>query len=262
MRRDLKDFDRIRRTKSKDRDNRQVRTAALVGYTNAGKSSLLNAVTGSSVLVRDQLFATLDPTVRQLALPDGRDVVVTDTVGFVRKLPHGLIEAFTSTLEESVDADLLLVVVDAAHPEALAHLDAVRTVLTEIGADEVPTQIVLNKADLVDPADVAALARRLAEQSGHDPVVVSAASGQGIEDLVEVITRKLPGQRVRVSGEVPWDRGDLVSLVHDHGTVHDLDHTADGTRIDATVGEDLAIQLRDYLDEDPFAEATEAWELA
>ena len=261
LRRDLRDFDRIRRTKAKDRENRQVLTAALVGYTNAGKSSLLNALTGASVTVRDQLFATLDPTVRRLDLPDGRDVVATDTVGFVRKLPHGLVEAFTSTLEESVDADLLLVVVDAAHPEVMAHLDAVRSVLAEIGAQEVPTQVVINKVDLVDEASVGALARRIGAQTEHEPVAVSAVTGAGIDDLVATIARRLPGTRVRVTVEVPWERGDLVSLVHDNGTVHEVDHTPDGTRIDATVDEDLAMSLREFLVEDPFEVEKEAWEV-
>ncbi len=262
LRRDLADYDRIRATKSKDREDRRVRTVALVGYTNAGKSSLLNAMTGSSVKVRDQLFATLDPTVRSIDLDDGREVVVTDTVGFVRKLPHGLVEAFTSTLEESADADLLLLVVDAAHPEAMTHVTAVHEVLEEIGADEVTAQMVLNKADVADPVEVASLARHLASQLGHDPVVVSAHTGEGIEDLVAAIRHRLPGQRVDVTALVPWDRGDLVSLVHERGDVHREVHEADGTRLAATVDEDVARTLGDYLDDDPFAVEPEPWELA
>jgi len=260
LRRDLGDYDRIRSTKSKDRTDRRVRTVALVGYTNAGKSSLLNALTGSTVRVRDQLFATLDPTVRSLDMADGRDVVVTDTVGFVRKLPHGLVEAFTSTLEESADADLLLLVVDASHPDALTHLTAVHEVLEEIGADEVTAQLVLNKSDLVDPVELASLARHLAERIGHEPVVVSAHTGDGIEELVESIRTRLPGQRIDVTAVVPWERGDLVSLVHDRGDVHDEEHRNDGTRLVATVDEDVARTLRDYLEDDPFAPEPEPWE--
>ncbi|MBY5163514.1 GTPase HflX [Salsipaludibacter albus] len=260
LRRDLADYDRIRSTKSRSRDNRRVHTVALVGYTNAGKSSLLNALTGSSVTVRDQLFATLDPTVRSLDMEDGREVVVTDTVGFVRKLPHNLVEAFTSTLEESADADLLLLVVDAAHPEALTHLEAVHEVLEEIGADQVPAQVVLNKADVADPVEVASLARHLSGQVGHDPVVVSARTGDGVDELVEAIAERLPGTRMDVVAHVPWERGDLVSLVHERGDVHDEEHDADGTRLVATVDVADARTLRDYLDEDPFVDEVEPWE--
>src|SRR5690606_22170484 len=135
LQRDLKDFGRIRETKAVERERNRVQVVALVGYTNAGKSSLLNRITGATVKVEDRLFATLDPTVRRLPLDDGREVVLTDTVGFVRKLPHGLVEAFKSTLEESVRADLLLHVIDASHPEAEAHIVAVQEVLAEIGAD-------------------------------------------------------------------------------------------------------------------------------
>lgn len=262
LRRDLADYDRIRSTKSKDRENRRVRTVALVGYTNAGKSSLLNALTGSTVKVRNQLFATLDPTVRSLDMDDGREVVVTDTVGFVRKLPHGLVEAFTSTLEESADADLLLLVVDAAHPEALTHVEAVHEVLEGIGAQDVPAQMVLNKADVADPVEVSSLARHLAERLGHEPVVVSAHTGEGLDALRDAIRRRLPGQRVDISGTVPWERGDLVSLVHERGDVHVEEHGNDGTHLVATVDEDVARTLRTFLDEDPFAADPEPWELA
>ncbi|MDX1658440.1 MAG: GTPase HflX, partial [Nitriliruptorales bacterium] len=168
---DLEDYERVRRTKAQERERAKVPTAALVGYTNAGKSSLLNRLTGAEVLVQDQLFATLDATVRRLELDDGREVVVTDTVGFIRKLPHGLVEAFKSTLEESARADLLLHVVDAAHPEAGTQIEAVRDVLAEIGADEVPEQVVLNKADLADPADLEQLRRRVLSDTGSEPVV-------------------------------------------------------------------------------------------
>jgi GTPase len=260
LQRDLKDFGRIRETKAIERERNRVQVAALVGYTNAGKSSLLNAITGSQVRVEDRLFATLDPTVRRLPLEDGRDVVLTDTVGFVRKLPHGLVEAFKSTLEESVRADLLLHVIDASHPEAEAHIVAVHEVLEEIGADQLPEQLVLNKADATDVATVDALARRVQVQLGADPVVVSALSGQGIDELVERITLRLPNVRVRVEGHVPYGRQDLVALAHRRGTVVEEAHTETGTQLIADVDQDAALEMRAFLDADPFAREPEAWE--
>ncbi len=260
LRRDLKDYDRIRRTKSKGRENRQVRTAALVGYTNAGKSSLLNAMTGAEVLVEDRLFATLDPTVRHLDLPDGREAVLTDTVGFVRKLPHGLVEAFTSTLEESARSDLLLHVVDASHPDAEAQIVAVREVLVEIGADQLPEVVVLNKADRTDAATLDALARRIEEHTGAAPVVVSAVTGQGLDELREVIRQRMPGQRVPIRAHIPWANQDMVALVHRTGDVRAEKHDELGTLLEATVDEDVGRQLRPWLEDDPFAVPPEDWE--
>ena len=257
---DLADYDRIRRTKAQRREQNQVPTAALVGYTNAGKSSLLNRLTGADVLVEDRLFATLDATVRRLELEDGREVVVTDTVGFVQKLPHGLVEAFKSTLEESTRADLLLHVVDASHPEAEAHIVAVREVLAEIGADRVPEQIVLNKADRADADTVAMLARRVENETGTAPVVVSAVTGQGIDDLVGRIHQRLPGQRIKVRGTIPFSRHDLVAAAHEHGDVHLEEHSAEGTLLVATVDEEIAHAMRPWLEDDPFAVEPEPWE--
>jgi GTPase len=259
-RRDLADFARIRETKSAERDRNRVRVAALVGYTNAGKSSLLNRLTGSDVLVEDRLFATLDATVRRLDLQDGSDVVLTDTVGFVQKLPHGLVEAFKSTLEESAKADLLLHVVDASHPEAEAHIVAVREVLEEIGADQVPEQIVLNKVDQADERDVDALARRLQVELGADPVTVSAWTGEGCDDLVERIQLRLPGRRVRVTASVPYAKAELVALAHRRGNVIKEVHGDEGTELVADLDVRAARELRPYLLEDPFAEEPEAWE--
>jgi GTPase len=204
----------------------------------------------------------LDTTVRRLPLEDGRDIVLTDTVGFVRKLPHGLVEAFQSTLEESTRADLLLHVVDASHPEAEAHIVAVHEVLEEIGADEVPAQLVLNKADAVSTTVVDALARRVQVELGVDPVVVSAHSGQGIDELVERITLRLPSRRVRVEGHVPYGRQDLVALAHRRGNVLKEAHTDTGTQLVADVDIDTAVEMREFLDEDPLAVEPEAWERA
>lgn len=261
LKKDLVDYERIRRTKSAERERNQVPIAALVGYTNAGKSSLLNRVTGSDVLAEDKLFATLDPTLRRLELEDGREIVLTDTVGFVRKLPHGLVEAFKSTLEESARSDLLLHVVDASHPEAEAQIVAVREVLEEIGADRVPEQIVLNKIDQADPATVDALARRVLNETGTEPILVSAVTGAGVEELKARIHQRLPGQRVKVRGTIPFDRHDLVAAAHQRGEVHTEDHSEAGTAIVATVDEEVAVQMRAFLDEDPFEVIPEAWEL-
>ncbi len=260
LERDLAGYGQIRETKASERERKRTQVVALVGYTNAGKSSLLNAVTGATVKVEDRLFATLDPTVRRMPLEDGRDIVMTDTVGFVRKLPHGLVDAFASTLEESTRADLLLHVVDASHPEAEAHIVAVREVLEEIGADHRPDQLVLNKIDLAERNTVDALARRVQVELGADPVSVSAVSGEGIDDLIERIALRLPSERLRITGHVPYARQDLVALAHRRGTVVKEGHDEQGTSLVADVEVGVARELRAYLDEDPFAEEPEAWE--
>jgi GTPase len=260
LRRDLVDFAKIRATKAAERERNRVRVAALVGYTNAGKSSLLNRMTGSEVLVEDKLFATLDPTVRRLDLQDGSDVVLTDTVGFVQKLPHGLIEAFKSTLEESANADLLIHVVDASHAEAEAHIVAVREVLDEIGADQVAEQIVLNKIDQADQPTVDALARRIQIELGADPILVSAWTGEGIDDLVDRIQNRLPGRRLRVTAHVPYSRADLVALAHRRGNVVKEAHDDTGTELIVDIDEVAARELREFLHHDPFADEAEDWE--
>ncbi|MGH3443137.1 MAG: GTPase HflX [Nitriliruptorales bacterium] len=257
---DLVRFEQIRRTKTRERERRKVPIVALVGYTNAGKSSLLNRITGADVLVRDALFATLDTTARGLELPDGRRVVATDTVGFVRKLPHGLVEAFKSTLEETTRADLLLHVVDASHPEAEVQIEAVRDVLAEIGADAVPEQIVLNKLDRVDLPTIERLARAVQQNGAAPTIAVSAATGQAVAELLERIALRLPDNRYRVSVTVPYDRSELVHLAHRSGDVHKEVHTAEGTELIATVDQDVALAMRDLLEPDPFAPDTEPWQ--
>ena len=260
LRRDLKDYARIRETKSAERDRNRVQVAALVGYTNAGKSSVLNAITGADVLVANRLFATLDATVRRLPLDDGRNVVMTDTVGFVRKLPHGLVEAFKSTLEESASSDLLIHVVDASHPEAEAHIVAVHEVLEEIGADTVPEQLVLNKIDQADRDTVEALARRIQIELDADPVLVSARTGEGLDELIERIRVRIPGQRLRITAHVPYARQDLVALAHRSGQVVKEAHGDQGTELVADLDAGVARQLRPYLDVDVFADEPEDWE--
>ncbi len=260
LRGELASFERVRHTKNLDRERRQARVVALVGYTNAGKSSLLNRLTGASALVQDRLFATLDTTARHLDLPDGRDVILTDTVGFVRDLPQGLLEAFKSTLEESTRADLLLHVVDASRAEAASQIEAVREVLTEIGADQVPEQLVLNKVDVADPADVSRLARMVARNGASEPLAVSARTGKGISELLTRVALRLPDRRYHINVTIPYERTALVNLAHRRGEVHKQEHTDRGTDLVATVEESVARAMRDLLQPDPFARDPEVWE--
>jgi GTPase len=225
------------------RRRHQVPSVAIVGYTNSGKSSLLNRLTGAGVLVEDALFATLDPTVRRAETDQGRVFTLTDTVGFVRQLPHQLVEAFRSTLEEVADADLLLHVVDGSDPDPEGQIQAVREVLadTDSGARTAPEVVVLNKVDATDPAVVARL--RTCERS---LVVVSARTGEGLADLREAIAALLPRPAVDVQVLVPYERGDLVSRVHADGQVLVQEHTPDGTRLQARVLPALAAELAPY----------------
>jgi GTP-binding protein HflX len=214
---------------------------AIAGYTNAGKSSLLNRLTGAGVLVENALFATLDPTVRRAQSPDGREYTLTDTVGFVRHLPHQLVDAFRSTLEEVAAADLLLHVVDGADPDPLGQIDAVRVVLGEIDAAAVPELIVVNKVDAMTEEDVLTLRRAL-----PGAVWVSAHTGEGIEQLRDIVAARLPHPDVEVDVLVPYDRGDLVARVHRDGEVLSQEHGAGGTRLNARVDGALAAALERF----------------
>ncbi|MGE5762662.1 MAG: GTPase HflX, partial [Mycobacterium leprae] len=238
LRRDLSAMRTARDTKRRERRRREVPSVAIAGYTNAGKSSLLNQLTGAGVLVEDALFATLDPTIRRTRTPDGRVFTLTDTVGFVRHLPHQLVEAFRSTLEEVADADLVVHVVDATHPDPEAQLVAVREVFAEIDADAVPEIVVVNKADVSDPLVVTRLLRR---EPGA--VVVSAHTGLGLSELVDRIAAALPRPDVEVDVLLPYERGDLVARVHAEGQVLDEEHGGEGTRLAARVSPALAATL-------------------
>ena len=239
LRREIHAMAPARATKRASRRRNAVPSVAIVGYTNAGKSSLLNRLTGAGVLVENALFATLDPTVRRAETPDGRVYTLTDTVGFVRSLPHQLVEAFRSTLEEVAEADLLLHVVDAAHSDPEGQIRAVRAVLADIaGALDVPELVVLNKADL---ADADALAGLRARHPGA--VVVSARSGLGLDALREVVADRLPRPGVPVDVVIPYGRGDLVSRVHLHGELESAEHMPEGTALRARVDEALAAEL-------------------
>jgi GTP-binding protein HflX len=241
LRREIADMKKGRDTKRQERRRNQVPSVAIAGYTNAGKSSLLNRLTGAGVLVENALFATLDPTVRRAETPGGRVYTLADTVGFVRHLPHHLVEAFRSTMEEVGDADLILHVVDGAHPEPEAQLAAVREVIVEVGAQNVPEIVVINKADAADPLVLARLLRR----EPH-AIAVSARTGQGIEELLALVESELPRPSIEVTALVPYTRGDLVAKVHRDGEVLSEEHNGDGTVLHARVGAELAAELETF----------------
>lgn len=245
LRKELGGMRTVRETKRGRREANAVSGVAIAGYTNAGKSSILNALTGAGVLVEDALFATLDPTTRRAVTPDNRAYTLTDTVGFVRHLPHQLVEAFRSTLEEVTGADLLVHVVDGADPAPSAQVAAVRQVLTEIAKehDEVvpPELLVVNKTDSVSDTRVAELRQLL-----PGAIFVSAHNGDGIESLREVVADRLPRPDVFVHALVPYTRSDLVARIHAEGELVGADHTAEGTHVRARVWADLAGALQPF----------------
>ena len=239
LRREIRAMAPSREVKRGSRRRGPIPSVAIAGYTNAGKSSLMNRLTDAGLMVQDALFATLDPTVRRAETADGRVYTLTDTVGFVRNLPHELIEAFRSTLEEVAGADLVLHVVDAAHPDPLGQVTAVRAVLADIpGALDVPELIALNKVDLVDAVALAALRTRL-----PGAIEVSARSGEGIEEMRSRIEAMLPRPDRPVDVVVPYSRGDLVSRVHADGEIDAVEYGEAGTRVVARVDPALAAEL-------------------
>src|SRR5690606_30795772 len=219
LRRELTAMKGTRDTMRAERRRNEVPSVAIAGYTNAGKSSLLNRLTGAGVLVEDALFATLDPTTRRTTTADGRVYTMSDTVGFVRHLPHQLVEAFRSTLEEVAEADLVVHVVDGSHPDPEGQLAAVREVLADIDADDVPELVVINKADVADPMTLARLQRQEPRS-----VVVSARTGEGIEEAVATIVAALPRPDVAFTALLPYERGDLINRLHQHGEIDSLEH--------------------------------------
>jgi GTP-binding protein HflX len=245
LRREIKAMKQVRDTQRSRRLASDVPSIAIVGYTNAGKSSLLNALTGAGVLVENALFATLDPTTRRGEFADGRPFVLTDTVGFVRHLPTQLVEAFRSTLEEVVDADLLVHVVDGSDVNPLAQINAVRQVLNEVIADHeskpAPELLAVNKVDAAGGLAMAQLRRAL-----PDAVFVSARTGDGLERLQQRMAELITPTDTMVDVTIPYDRGDLVNRMHAAGRVDATEHTADGTRIKARVPIPLAASLREF----------------
>ncbi|MHB1135189.1 MAG: GTPase HflX [Coriobacteriia bacterium] len=252
LRKELKQISRARDTQRAARGSSGVFRIALVGYTNAGKSTLLNALTGAGVLAQDQLFATLDATTRRLELPDGRAVTLTDTVGFINKLPHGLVEAFKSTLDEVREADLLLHVVDASHPNHDAQMAAVKVVLEEIGAADRPQLVTYNKADLLPALE----RERLAQSPGA--VVVAAAAHEGLDMLLERIATIAAQADVPITVTVPYDRGELVRLAHEQGHILAEEHLPEGTRLTVVASEAVRGRLSEFLP--PVAHDPEDWE--
>jgi GTP-binding protein HflX len=241
LRRELAEMKGTRDTKRQERRRHHVPSVSIAGYTNAGKSSLLNRLTDAGVLVEDSLFATLDPTTRRTTTADGRVYTMSDTVGFVRHLPHQLVEAFRSTLEEVADSDLILHVVDGSHPDPEGQLAAVREVFAEIDASKVPELVIINKADQADPMVLA----RLQAREPHS-LVVSAKTGEGIPAALKQIESELPRPAVEFEALLPYERGDLIDRLHRHGEIDTLEHTGDGTLVSGRANADLAGELAAY----------------
>jgi GTPase len=243
LRRDLKALAKTRQIKRARRQDSGVPQAAIAGYTNAGKSTLLNRITGSDVVVADQLFATLDPTTRRLQLPGGRTATITDTVGFVNKLPHDLVEAFKSTLEEVALAELIVHVADASSPHLDDQVEAVRRVLGEIGAADIPELLALNKIDMVPGSGRARLARRFPDALGF-----SALTGEGLEPIAEAIDAALPHPPVDVTVVIPYGRGDLTALLYREAEVLSTSLGESGTVVHALVGLRQLAAIREFVE--------------
>ena len=238
LRRQLREMGKARGVQRAARRRANIPAVAIAGYTNAGKSSLLNRLTGAGVLVEDALFATLDPTVRKARTPSGRAITLSDTVGFVRHLPHQLVEAFRSTLEEVAEADCIVHVVDGADEDPLGQIAAVREVLAQVGAEKIPEVIAINKADIANQETIEGIRRR---EPGA--VVVSARTGIGVDELMSAVEAALPTPWTEVACVLPYSRGDLLARVYAQGEVVGIDHGADGTSIKARVPAGLADEL-------------------
>ena len=242
LKREIAAMRKIRDTKRAGRRRNAVPAVAIAGYTNAGKSSILNRLTGAGVLVEDAQFATLDPTVRQARTADGRVYTLSDTVGFVRHLPHHIVEAFRSTLEEVGEADLVVHVVDGSHPDPEEQVRAVHEVLAEVGAERLNELLVINKVDAASEETLLRLKR-----TWPDAVFVSAHSGVGLTELRSAVEARLPRPAVEVEAVVPYDRGDLVARLHERGEVLHSEHTGEGTVVRARVDEGLAAELAPFV---------------
>jgi GTPase len=245
LRKDLKDLARTRDVKRSSRERSGIPQIAIAGYTNAGKSTLMNALTGSDVVVANQLFATLDPTVRRLRLPGGRAATLSDTVGFVSKLPHDLVEAFRSTLEEVARATLIVHVADAASPELAQQIEAVRAVLHEIGASHIPEVLALNKVDLLD-GDRRGLLRNRFDGTA---ALVSAVTGEGLDDLLDLIERSIPRFPLDVRLLVPYGREDVTALLYREAEVLSEDAREDGVHVRARVGERVHALVQELVED-------------
>ncbi|MGI9226296.1 MAG: GTPase HflX [Candidatus Nanopelagicaceae bacterium] len=235
LRREIAEMKIARDTKRQERHRNNIPSVAIAGYTNAGKSSLLNRLTNAGVLVENALFATLDPTTRRTETTEGRIYTLTDTVGFVRHLPHQLVDAFKSTLEEVTGADLIVHVVDGAHPDPFEQIRAVREVISEIGGSEIPEIIAINKADIAEPEVIMALLRK-----EPNSFAFSAKTGFGVDNLLRAIENSLPHPNIEIDTVIPYTRGDLVNEIHEKGEVLDEEYRPDGTYLRALVDDRLA----------------------
>ena len=241
LRREIGEMKVARDTKRQERERNSIPSVAIAGYTNAGKSSLLNRLTNAGVLVQNALFATLDPTVRKSETSDGRIYTLSDTVGFVKHLPHQLVDAFKSTLEEVSGADLIVHIVDGAHADPKGQIKAVREVIREIGGEKIPEIIAINKADIADPEVMMGLLRE-----EPDAYAISVHTGLGIEQLVRAIEISLPRPKIEINALIPFTRGDLVSQIHEYGEISSEEYLPEGTAIRARVEGSLAHALEKY----------------
>jgi GTP-binding protein HflX len=241
LERDLSRLTEQRRLQRKSRRRSRLASVSLVGYTNAGKSTLLNQLTDAGVLVEDRLFATLDPRTRRLELPGGEAVLLSDTVGFVRKLPHQLVAAFRSTLEVVTESDLLVHVVDSSFPDPDSQIEAVRSVLDEIGAGSVPELLAFNKSDLVEPSEVARLVER-----HPGSVAMSALTGSGVDGLLEAVGDRLRAAAQVVELVIPYDRGDVLAAVHREGEVLTEEHDESAAHVRVRVDGVGAARFREF----------------
>ncbi len=238
LRREIAEMKISRDTKRQERRRFNIPSVAIAGYTNAGKSSLLNKLTDAGVLVENALFATLDPTVRKTQTSDGRIYTLSDTVGFVRHLPHQLIDAFKSTLVEVSESDLIVHVVDGSHPDPLEQIKAVRLVIDEIGGKDIPEIIAINKVDIADPNVIMEILRK--EPNSY---AFSVRTGFGVEGLLHAIESSLPRPSVEINVVIPYDRGDLVHAIHERGEIFSEQYIAEGTSIHARVDGGLAQRI-------------------
>lgn len=241
LRKQIVEMKPAREAKRANRKRNSVPSVAIAGYTNAGKSSLLNRITKAGVLVENSLFATLDATVRKTETADGQLYTLTDTVGFVRNLPHQLVEAFRSTLEEVADADIIVHVVDGSHPDPASQLATVRDVIGEVGARHLPEVVVFNKSDLVSDDD-----RLLLRGLEPNAIFASARSGEGIEEILTAIAERLPSPKIELDLLVPYERGDLIALLHDQGRVLTTSYAESGTLIKALVNPEIRPQFAPF----------------
>ena len=242
LRREIAEMKVSRDTKRQERRRNNIPSVAIAGYTNAGKSSLLNKLTDAGVLVENALFATLDPTVRQSHTSDGRIYTLSDTVGFVRHLPHQLIDAFKSTLEEVSGSDLTVHVVDGSNSDPFEQIRAVREVITEIGGAEIPEIIAINKVDIADPEIVMQILR-----TEPNSYAFSVRTGFGIEGLIHAIESSLPRPKIEINTVIPYDRGDLVSAIHERGKILREEYLPEGTSLHARVDEGLAKEIEEIV---------------